>query len=115
MRFFSKKIIPGTYPALFLNNLQMEQGTTQKYLGLTNISIPCKQNNNNKKTHEMNWSFSKAAACFTSNISTDYLNFVYKPHLDYSDAAYDQSSNNAFSNNIVQYCSIYSIQCSLSN
>ena len=33
--FFQKKIIPGTHPSLFFNNLLIEQDTTQKHLSLT--------------------------------------------------------------------------------
>ena len=43
--------------------------------------------------------FSKITAYFTSNIFTNYLQ-VIRPHLDYGDAVYDQSSKDAFSNKL---------------
>ena len=77
----SKKKILGTHPSLFVNNLLIEQDTTQKHLGLRldhKLTFQYHVNEKIKKNHGMDRSSLKTTVYFTSNIFTDYLQIVYK-------------------------------------
>ena len=88
----------------FFNNSLIEQDPTQKHLGLTldhNLTFQYQVNEKIKKAMKGIGLLRKEHRTFLLNI---YKSFM-RPHLDYGDAVYDQSSNGAFSNKLgtVQY------------
>ena len=88
-RLFFKKKSPSTHPSLVFNNSPIEQATTQKHFGLT-LDV---------------YFLQKIQPILPQkSLLTIYKSFI-TPHSEYSDAFYDQSSNDAFSNKLetIQY------------
>ena len=112
--FKTKKKNPDTHPSLFFNNSLIEKATTQKHFGLTldqKLTFQHHVNGKTKKTMKRIGLLRKLQPTLPRTSLLTIHKLFIRPHLDYGEAVYDQTSNNAFSNKLetVQYNAVLAI------
>ena len=105
---FSRKKNDTSHPNLYFNNAQIQRQSVRKHFGLfldeklsflERIDVKIK-----KATVGINLMRKRNLLLLCSSLLTVYKNFI-RPHLDYSDAIYDQPNLSSLANKIesVQY------------